>query len=82
MICFEDGEADTANKQVDSRFPGWYYTEDFRYTLATECACVKNNWQVGINFFNQNIFYGPQTRLWEGNVLTVVCPSVCLFTGK
>ena len=49
MTYFEDGEAETANKQVDPRFPGWYYTEGFQYTLATECECVRNNPQVGIN---------------------------------
>ena len=48
MIYVEDGEADTANKHVDPRFPEWYFTEHFRYTIATECACVRNNWQVGI----------------------------------
>ena len=64
MIFFEDGEADTANKHVDSRFTGWYYTEHFRYTIATQCACVKNNWQVGNQFSSFSygnskiIFYG------------------------
>ncbi len=32
---------------MDSRFDGWYYTQNFRYSVVTECMCLSVlDWQV------------------------------------